>query len=95
MTVKRYRVAGRVQGVGFRAFVARRAGALEIDGWVRNLDDGTVEALVEATRDVHREFERILREGPRFSEVQLVLATDEVDPAPVGAGFIIARDGPS
>ena len=41
-------VAGRVQGVGFRAFLIREANALGLDGWARNRADGSVEALSES-----------------------------------------------
>ena len=52
---RRYRVHGRVQGVGFRAFVWRQVQRLELEGWVRNRFDGTVEVLT-ACRDwpVHK-----------------------------------------
>ena len=93
MTIKRYRVAGRVQGVGFRAFAMRHARELGLNGWVRNLSDGTVEALAETTQTTHAEFENILREGPRFAQVQFVLVVDEPDPTPMAAEFVIAIDG--
>ena len=41
----RVRIQGRVQGVWFRGWIAREAGARGLDGWVRNRFDGTVEAL--------------------------------------------------
>jgi acylphosphatase len=43
-------VSGRVQGVFFRAETQRAANRLEVSGWVRNLPDGTVEALFEGPR---------------------------------------------
>ena len=43
-------ITGRVQGVGFRAFVEREAEALRLDGWVRNRRDGTVEAVFAGER---------------------------------------------
>jgi acylphosphatase len=43
-------VGGRVQGVGFRDFVARAARPLELAGFARNLDDGRVEIVVEGER---------------------------------------------
>lgn len=91
--VRRYRVSGRVQGVGFRAFVWRRAGELGVTGWVRNLADGSVEALVEASADGHHRFERLLREGPRSARVEFVLVVDEIDPPALPPGFSIVRDG--
>jgi acylphosphatase len=39
-------ITGRVQGVGFRAFVTRQARSRHLRGWVRNRSDGTVEALL-------------------------------------------------
>jgi acylphosphatase len=42
---RHFLVSGRVQSVGFRYFVAREARCLGLDGWVRNLPDGRVEAL--------------------------------------------------
>ncbi len=41
--------SGRVQGVGFRYTFARKAKALELAGWVKNLPDGRVEAVVEGS----------------------------------------------
>ena len=43
MIARLYRVRGRVQGVGFRYFVEHSAKGLGVSGWVRNVDDGSVE----------------------------------------------------
>ena len=57
-------VEGRVQGVGFRAFVMDRATALGLSGWVRNRWDGTVELLVEGERAALEKLLSAVRRGP-------------------------------
>lgn len=92
MQVKRYRVMGRVQGVGFRYFVWREAESLGVDGWVRNCVDGSVEALARGSADELDRFRRCLEEGPSFSRVTSVTVADETDQEVV-QGFAIRRDG--
>jgi acylphosphatase len=46
---KHLRITGRVQGVGFRAHMQRKARGLDVTGWVRNRLDGSVEAVVQGT----------------------------------------------
>lgn len=82
---------GRVQGVGFRYFVWREAGALGVHGWVRNRADGTVEALAQGTNEELDRFLDRLQEGPRWSRVMSVTVTDESD-EDVAQGFEIRRD---
>lgn len=91
-SIKKYLVSGRVQGVGFRAFVWREASALGLTGWVRNNRDGTVELLVEADDEVHRDLERRLAEGPTWSRVEKVEVVDQPEQS-VPPGFAIVRDG--
>ncbi|MBL8524486.1 MAG: acylphosphatase [Betaproteobacteria bacterium] len=51
----RLEITGRVQGVGFRESMRAVAQALEVNGWVRNREDGSVEAIVQgAEYDVER-----------------------------------------
>ena len=57
-------VSGRVQGVGFRAFVIGHAQRLGLTGWVRNRWDGTVETVAEGERDALDDFLRQLNNGP-------------------------------
>jgi acylphosphatase len=84
---RRYRVEGRVQGVGYRAATAGEARRLDLAGWVRNLDDGSVEVLVRGPRVRVLEFERWLKQGPPGARVtglqELPLSdTSELVPRP-------------
>jgi acylphosphatase len=65
-------VEGRVQGVGFRAFVERNAWQLSVTGWVRNRWDGTVEVLAEGERASLDQLLSALRRGPSASRVKKV-----------------------
>lgn len=68
----RYLVSGRVQGIGYRYFVLRHAGALGVTGFARNLADGSVEVIAEGADQPLADLEQRLREGPAFSEVTAV-----------------------
>jgi acylphosphatase len=66
-------VEGRVQGVGFRAFVEQCGEIYNLKGWVRNRWDGSVEVVAEGES---QELERLLaalRRGPRASSVTEVI----------------------
>ena len=69
-------VRGRVQGVGYRFFVERAAREFGIRGWVRNLPDGTVEAVAEGDDDAIASFLARLRQGPRGSRVESLAEED-------------------
>jgi acylphosphatase len=92
MGIKRYRISGQVQGVGYRYFVWREAQALGLDGWVRNCADGTVEALFDASEGDHAVIRRLLEEGPQFSSVSEVESIDEPGGS-VPSGFDIRGGG--
>jgi acylphosphatase len=62
-------VEGRVQGVGYRDFVRRRAMGLGLTGYVMNLRDGRVRVHAEGARDVIEELVRQLEKGPPLSRV--------------------------
>jgi acylphosphatase len=62
-------VHGRVQGVGFRAFVEQTAHMLKLTGWVRNRWDGSVETAAEGPRPALEQFLAALYRGPRSSNV--------------------------
>lgn len=65
-------VHGRVQGVGYRAFVAREAGRHCLEGWVRNCRDGTVEALFKGEANVIDDMIAACRRGPFGSRVDAI-----------------------
>ena len=62
-------VKGRVQGVGFRYYVLARAQASHLTGWVRNLEDGHVEACATGPRAALQQWVKELQEGPPMSRV--------------------------
>jgi acylphosphatase len=62
-------IAGRVQGVGFRAFAEYSAQALGLKGWVRNRWDGSVETTAEGPRPALEQFLAALYRGPRSANV--------------------------
>lgn len=62
-------INGRVQGVGFRAFVVDRALALGVKGWTRNRWDGSVEVIAEGERKTLDQLLISLRRGPTMSNV--------------------------
>ena len=66
---RRFFVSGDVQGVGFRFFAQRAAARHQIVGYVKNLDDGRVEAFAEGPATSVEGFKHDLATGPRFSSV--------------------------
>ncbi len=63
-------VQGRVQGVGFRAATAREARRLAVDGWVRNLPDGSVEVEARGVSGAVDTLVAWLRQGPPSAHVR-------------------------
>ena len=87
MTRRRVVVHGHVQGVFFRDSVRERADSRGLAGWVRNRDDGAVEAVFEGTEDDVDALVRYCHEGPRGADVERV---DVVDEDPLGdEGFAV------
>jgi acylphosphatase len=82
-------VAGRVQGVYYRSATAEQAARLELDGWVRNLADGRVEAVAAGPADALAELARWLWQGPPAARVDSVLLEEWA--ADVPDGFSVQR----
>jgi acylphosphatase len=70
---KRFFVAGRVQGVGYRYFVQELAQELGLRGYVRNLRDGRVEVLAIGCPETLRRIRQALQKGPMMSRVAEVI----------------------
>ena len=90
---RRFLVSGRVQGVGFRWFAKDAADREGVTGWVRNLPDGRVEALLEGELDAVTRVERALRSGPPGARIETV-HVDVETPTGGHKAFSIGGDGP-
>lgn len=66
---RRLMVRGRVQGVGYRNYLEYKALQLGVNGWVRNRNDGSVEAMVQGTDAAVAAFIECAQRGPRASQV--------------------------
>ncbi|SDS03363.1 acylphosphatase [Bradyrhizobium canariense] len=70
--IRQVTIRGRVQGVGYRAWVEHQARVSRLEGWVRNRRDGSVEALFAGPADVVSEMIARCRHGPSFAHVDTV-----------------------
>jgi len=87
VNAKRLVISGRVQGVGYRAWMIDKAAALGLSGWVRNRADGAVEALIAGDVAAVEEMSRLCRRGPRMARV--VSIEEDLAEAPEEPGFRI------
>ena len=76
MLTRRLVITGRVQGVGYRDALRAEALRLGVRGWVRNVRDGTVEALVQGEPEAVEALARWAAQGPPLARVAEVLAED-------------------
>ena len=81
-------IRGRVQGVSYRAWTKSAADKLGLRGSVRNLSDGSVEAVFCGDADLVERMLILCRKGPLLARVDEV-ATTEGGTEPVGTGFVI------
>jgi len=63
-------VTGRVQGVGYRYFVQKRANEFDIKGWVKNTSDGGVLVMAQGEEKDAETFMDYLRTGPALARVK-------------------------
>ncbi|MFP4314127.1 MAG: acylphosphatase [Alphaproteobacteria bacterium] len=76
---KHLRIHGRVQGVGYRAWMAELASRMRLHGWVRNRKDKTVEAVVSGYEDEVQKFISECYSGPSQAKVEVIHVTDGID----------------
>ena len=93
LAVRRYRVEGEVQGVGFRWYVRAQARALELAGWVRNEPDGAVVLVASGEAASLDALELQLHIGPRHSTVTNVVRREltSFDAVGLPTTFVIER----
>ncbi len=90
MIARRFLISGLVQGVGYRYFAQRSAAKHQVKGYVRNLDDGTVEAFVQGAERSVNGFRDDLVTGPKYSRVDHIEEL-VVEPDSAYATFRIER----
>lgn len=76
LITKQLSITGRVQGVGFRFYMQRKARELGVTGWVRNCRDGNVEAIIQGTSEAVETMIAWARRGPPSAVVANVRVTD-------------------
>ncbi|MBF0614845.1 MAG: ATP-grasp domain-containing protein [Magnetococcales bacterium] len=77
-------VSGKVQGVGYRQWVVTQAYWHALNGWVRNLEDGQVEALFSGTSHAVDHMIQMCHSGPHKSQVKNVACTLSTEVVPEG-----------
>ena len=87
---RKFLISGFVQGVGFRFFTQRSAARYQVRGYVRNLEDGRVEALAEGDERAVKDFMEDLATGPTYARVDEI---EEIVLEPGGSfsSFLIER----
>lgn len=89
--VYRFLIFGKVQGVGFRKYIKSVADKCNLNGWTRNLSDGSVEAIIEIADEKLDEICALIKKGPVKSEVDKMLVQNisyNID----NTGFVISKD---
>jgi acylphosphatase len=84
MVARRYMVTGHVQGVGYRNYVEHTAGKLNVDGYVRNRRDGSVEVFAMGTAEELQKLRKALERGPIMAQVARVAE----EPSDVEAKYV-------
>ena len=88
-------IRGRVQGVGYRAWIEHHAAASRLEGWVRNRRDGSVEAVLSGPAEIVANMVALCRRGPPSARVETVTEepadAGELGLRRAGEGFSVLR----
>jgi acylphosphatase len=76
MTTRHIFIYGRVQGVGFRFYMQKKARELGVTGWVRNRSDGSVEAMIQGSPEAVEAMTVWARRGPPSAAVTSLGTSD-------------------
>jgi acylphosphatase len=91
--IRQVTITGRVQGVGYRYWVEHLAGMHDLESWVRNRRDGSVEALFAGPEHVVTEMVERCRRGPSSARVDAVsdeaVSADALNLRPAGERFSV------
>jgi acylphosphatase len=90
MIARQLFISGIIQGVGFRFFAQRIAARHQVRGYVRNLKDGRVEALVEGGENSVESFKQDMTAGPQYSVVEQIEEI-VIEPSGLYSSFRIER----
>lgn len=83
-------IRGRVQGVSYRAWTKDKAAGLGLSGHVRNLPDGSVEALFSGPTETVEQMLVLCRKGPLLARVDDIAVTEGAE-TPARPGFTVER----
>ncbi len=84
MTARLVRIRGKVQGVWYRSWTVEQAVQRGLSGWVRNRQDGSVEALFAGEPAAIEEMIAVCRKGPRLARVDSIASEPTAEEPPAG-----------
>jgi len=84
MTARLVRIRGKVQGVWYRSWTVEQAVQRGLRGWVRNRQDGSVEALFAGEAAAIEEMIAVCRRGPRHARVDSIASEPTAEQPPAG-----------
>lgn len=88
---KNIKIYGRVQGVGFRYFTRKTAERLQVKGWVKNMQDGSVEAVLSGDETSLNKMIEQLQEGPASARVSDITVKQAEPPEGGFSDFTVRR----